>query len=132
MRYDHDPQKSEALSDGRVRAILEDEDGRLWIATDGGGLSRLDIDTGTFETLTMNDGLPSNSIYGILPDASGNLWLTTTNGLSRFTPAAGAFRNYDRSDGLQGNDFSSQAYLASSSGKFSSSRNSIGFLHSRT
>ena len=33
------------------------------------------------------------------------MWISTSKGLSRFNPRTGAVRNYDVSDGLQGNDF---------------------------
>ncbi|CAG1013998.1 partial Sensor histidine kinase LiaS, partial [Anaerolineales bacterium] len=44
----------------------------------------------------------------------GFLWLTTNNGLAKFDPQAGTFRIYDKNDGLQGNEFNSNAAFASS------------------
>ncbi len=41
----------------------------------------------------------------ILEDERGDLWLSTSNGLSRFNPATKTFRNYYTSDGLLGNEF---------------------------
>ena len=35
---------------------------------------------------TTREGLPDNVVQCILPDQSGNLWLSTNNGLSRFNP----------------------------------------------
>ena len=40
----------------------------------------------------------------------GRLWLSTQKGISRFDPQKGTFRNYDVSDGLQSNEFSTGCY----------------------
>ena len=49
-------------------------------------------------------------IQGILEDKAGRLWLSTKKGISRFDPKTETFRNYDVSDGLQGDDFSTRCY----------------------
>ena len=59
----------------------------------------------------MADGLASNEILGILEDRSGNLWLMTNEGLSRFTPRTRQIRNYDVSDGLQSREFHGRRLL---------------------
>ena len=35
-------------SSGRIRDIMEDRQGRIWVGTFGGGVSRLNDDGGTF------------------------------------------------------------------------------------
>lgn len=104
-RYTHDPNNPNSLSYDRVLSVNEYPAGTLWIGTYGGGLNKFDIATETFTHYTENDGLPSNSVVGILADDNGNLWLSTGNGLSKFNPEAETFRNYDVGDGLQGNEF---------------------------
>jgi ligand-binding sensor domain-containing protein/signal transduction histidine kinase len=115
--YGHDPSNPRSLSHPGVRAIYEDSLGRFWVATDGGGLNLLDRATQTFTRHTDKDGLPSNVVLGILEDGQGNLWLSTGNGLSRFDPQAGTFRNYDTGDGLQDAEFLLGAYYQSRSGE---------------
>jgi signal transduction histidine kinase/DNA-binding response OmpR family regulator len=89
------------------------------VGTQGGGLSRLNLEDGTFANFSVIDGLPNNVVYGILSSGS-ELWVSTNNGLCKVktdkygTPA---FRNYDVSDGLQGNEFNTGAYSKSSSGE---------------
>jgi ligand-binding sensor domain-containing protein len=91
----------------------------LWVGTQGGGLSRLNLEEGTFSNFSVLDGLPNNVVYGIL--SSGNeIWLSTNNGLCRVTTdkyGTPTFRNYDVTDGLQGNEFNTGAYSKSSSGE---------------
>lgn len=96
-------------SSGNIRCITEGRDGTLWIGTHGGGLNRLDRNTGTFTTIDAADGLPSNIIYSILEDDAGMLWLGTHHGLCRFDPATGAIRKYGRRDGLLAWEFNTGA-----------------------
>lgn len=116
-RYQHDPDNPQSLSNDRVLSILETSDGTIWIGTLLGGLNRFDPETETFRHYTQNQGLPSDAIYGILPDREGGLWMSTSRGISRFDPRAETFRNYDRSDGLQGFEFNPGAYFLSSHGR---------------
>lgn len=77
----------------------------IWIGTYEGGLRMLDVKSGEMTYYTEENGLPNNTIFAIKPDNAGNLWLSTNNGLSKFNPTTGVFRNYDVTDGLQGNEF---------------------------
>ncbi len=49
-------------------------------------------------------------VLGILEDDDGNLWLSTSKGISRFDPKAETFRTFDYNDGLQGNDFNQNSF----------------------
>lgn len=105
-RYRHDPADPDTLSQNSVTAICEDRRGDLWIGTLGGGLDKFDREHERFVHHTSKEGLPSDSVFGIKEDdANGDLWLSTTRGLSCFDPLAKTFRNYDVNDGLQGNSF---------------------------
>lgn len=97
-------------------ADIEDPDRYLWVGTKGGGLNRLDKQTGRFIHFTTRQGLANNVVYGILPDYEGNLWLSTNRGLSIFNLASRRFRNFDVSDGLQSNEFNRYASLRTSEG----------------
>ncbi|HSU51598.1 MAG TPA: two-component regulator propeller domain-containing protein [Segetibacter sp.] len=88
----------------------------LWIGTDGGGLDRMDLETGKCIVYSVKDGLPNNVIYGILKDDDGNLWMSTNKGLSCFNPHAQTFRNFDYKDGLQSNEFNRRSYCRTKDG----------------
>lgn len=116
--YKHDSNNRNSLSYDRVLSIYEYPAGTLWIGTYGGGLDKFDIATESFTHYTEKDGLPNNSVVGILSDDDGNLWLSTGKGLSKFNPKTETFRNYDVSDGLQGNEFDGvKAYFRSKTGE---------------
>ncbi|MEK9629643.1 MAG: two-component regulator propeller domain-containing protein [Nitrospinota bacterium] len=76
-----------------------DKKNRLWVGTWGGGLSLLDTKNFTFRNFTTEEGLPGNFILSIEEDLSGNLWIGTNNGLSRFDGKV--FQNFSRINGLK-------------------------------
>ncbi|MGA9293924.1 MAG: sigma 54-interacting transcriptional regulator [Ignavibacteriaceae bacterium] len=112
-----DPNNSSGLNSDYIFAVHESPEGILWLGTWGGGLNKFNIKAEAFEHFTTLDGLPSNSIYGILEDESGNLWLSTNNGISRFNPAERTFNNYNIKDGLQDNEFNGGSYFKSRKGE---------------
>lgn len=118
--YRHDPGDTTSLGEDVVRSILPDprEPAKtLWIGTGGGGLNRLDIESGKFTRFTVRDGLPNDVVYGVLADDSSSLWLSTNRGICRFDPRTGQVRSYDAADGLQSNEFNLNAYSRSASGE---------------
>lgn len=101
-----------------VRTVCEDGNGHLWIGTEGGGLLLFDRQRHKIVMrYTTDEGLCNNTVFNILEDRAGDLWISTGNGLSRFTPATGQFRNYFQADGLQSNEFFFNAALPLHSGE---------------
>jgi len=109
--FRNDPANPATLPANTVYALAVDGDGRLWVATDGGGLARV-VDPGAspdaiqFQVLSRADGLSSDTLWGIVPDARGRLWLSGNAGLMRFDPETRAIKTYHREHGLQGEEFS--------------------------
>ncbi len=89
----------------KVCNLLADDRGMLWVATQYGGLVCIEIDTGAMTTFTTEDGLPSNSVYGVIEDAGGDLWVTSNRGLSKFSVKERIFMTYTSADGLPNNQF---------------------------
>lgn len=103
-RYYHESD-SNSLIDNRVISLQLSSDNKLWIGTYGGGLSCFDIAQKQFTNYTIEDGLASNVVYGILEDKMGDLWLSTNYGLSKFETHAREFKKYYKFDGIQHNQF---------------------------
>ncbi|MGD8555613.1 MAG: two-component regulator propeller domain-containing protein, partial [Anaerolineales bacterium] len=114
--FEHDPDDPNSLSHNSVEAILEDSSGVIWAAT-GGGLNRLEEDSGTFTHFTVADGLANDRITGLLEDDFGDLWLATDAGLTRFHPDTATFDNYTPSDGIQGHNFWRNSYFKGEAGE---------------
>ncbi|MFZ5552032.1 MAG: two-component regulator propeller domain-containing protein [Bacteroidota bacterium] len=79
--------------------------GKLWIGTNGGGLSVMDVKSGEIKNYIKGgkNSITNNTIHCIADDGKGNLWFGTKNGLSKFDVAADKFTNYNESDGLSSN-----------------------------
>ncbi len=67
-----------------VRAITEDRQGRIWIATDN-GLLAYDQEQDDFSSYRQRkpgqEGLSSSNVYSLLLDGQGRLWIGTNAGL---------------------------------------------------
>lgn len=110
LLYRHDEAAPEGSLGGySVTALCRDARGRIWAATATGGLSCFDYAAQQpFFTITTQDGLPSNQVYGLAADAHGNVWAATPKGLAWVSAQNGRVRAFDRRDGLQ-TDFLEQA-----------------------
>jgi signal transduction histidine kinase/ligand-binding sensor domain-containing protein/DNA-binding response OmpR family regulator len=117
IHYTNESGNPSSLSNNQVSSMYEDNSGNFWIGTDGGGLNKFDRKSEGFIRFNEGDGLPDNSIKGILGDDEGNLWLSTGNGLSKFNPKTKTFKNYSIKDGLQGTWFQGGAYFKNKNGE---------------
>ena len=94
----------------------------LWLATNAGLIkAHFSNDWSQLEILkqyTRDNGLPSNYIYGVLPDKNGRLWMSTNRGISCFDPIAELFFNYSIEDGLQGFEFNTNSFMKKADGEF--------------
>ena len=69
-----------ALQQEKVWAIHQDSDGGLWFGTRAGGLYHWR--DGQLTHYTTAQGLASNSIYELVEDQRGTLWISGPNGIS--------------------------------------------------
>jgi ligand-binding sensor domain-containing protein len=84
IRYTHDPNNPESLSDDNVENVLIDKNNRLWIATQK-GLNLFQPEAGTFKHIAQSevkaDDLLNTFFICIAEDLEGNLWFGSTEGL---------------------------------------------------
>ncbi|MEJ2256443.1 MAG: two-component regulator propeller domain-containing protein [Woeseiaceae bacterium] len=87
-----------SITDLDIRALYEDSDGIIWIATNTGGLNRFDPTSGDFVHFRHRSDDPNtishDSVYGITEGPSGDLWMGTQIGLSRLDRDTGLFTRY--------------------------------------
>jgi len=79
--------------------IFEDENGMLWVITLGGGLVKLNPNTGQSQSFVHSNQDPNsisdNLIYAMFRDSRGWFWLATADGgLDTFDPDTGTFRKF--------------------------------------
>ncbi|MBN2814277.1 MAG: GAF domain-containing protein [Bacteroidales bacterium] len=113
----HDPQDENSLKHNEILCFHEDKDGNLWIGTYGKGVDKFNPANGSFTHFTAIPELTTAVIYGILDDESGRLWMSTNNGLLRFTTETGEVKQFSIEDGLQSNEFNGTSYFKSASGE---------------
>ena len=122
-RFIHDDNNSNSIINNSINVVYEDRKGRVWIGTDGGGLSLFIRETKSFILYSTKHGLPDNTIVGILEDDRGDLWISSHLGITKATIDSKdgqiklTFRNYSVHDGLQGKAFNRWAFLKSTSGE---------------
>lgn len=92
-----------------VRSLALDKGNILWIGTDNGLVQFHTKSEKIIKTYQKTaDGLPNSVIYSILLEED-NVWIGTNNGLSCFNKSKKIFKNYDKTDGLQSNEFNTNA-----------------------
>ncbi|MGE5456850.1 MAG: two-component regulator propeller domain-containing protein [Methanococcaceae archaeon] len=105
----HDPSKPSSLLDNNIVRIYFDHSNNVWIGTMK-GLSKYTPQKNKFWNYREQDGLPNESVFGILEDNNGYIWISTNKGLARLDPKNNTFKNYYSQDGLQGNEFNQNAF----------------------
>ena len=91
-------------------------DGLLWLTTFGSGVSVFDPGTKEFKSLRKRDGLSSDVVLSIEEDLDGNMWVGTSNGLSRITPDF-RIKNFGNEDGLYTDEFTKSASFLNDRGE---------------
>ena len=98
------PQGSDAAGYASVVSIHQDDAGVLWLGTHS-GLVSLDPSSGQLGNFSGHSGLAS-TIYGILADADGTLWVGTNgSGLIAFDPKKKTVDIYTAADGFASKEF---------------------------
>jgi signal transduction histidine kinase/CheY-like chemotaxis protein/ligand-binding sensor domain-containing protein len=101
--YRYDSRNSNSISNNFIQDITEDKSGNIWIATNGGGINKLDVRTEQFTRFLHNDrnsnSISSNVVNNILLDNEGYLWIANQNGgLNCYDIRNNYFKHYVHSD----------------------------------
>ena len=117
--FEHIREDLTTITSNSVITLFEDRKGTMWFGTNGGGLCSFSKETETFVDFDPeNVWLPDKVIYSIEQDQAGNFWISCNSGLYQFNPInKNENRLFTINDGLQGNQFTAQSSLASSTGK---------------
>jgi len=106
----------DTLSNDFIMSLAEDARGNLLVGTQN-GLNKFDPKTETFIRTTDLEGLPNNTIYGILIDEKENAWLSSNRGIARLNLDTGEIKTFNISSGLLSNEFNGGSYFKTRAGE---------------
>jgi ligand-binding sensor domain-containing protein/signal transduction histidine kinase len=95
--------EADGVPRGMIRQLHLDHAGRLWIASNRGGLGRIDKPDEAQPHLavyTRAEGLSDNTILCLTEDQWGRVYACTGHGIDRLDPATGRIRHYTPADWL--------------------------------
>lgn len=93
--YRADPNDPHAISESFTTRLMLGREGELWVGTQGGGLNRMEPETGRFERVAGGeDGLSSDNIWSLTQDDNGDIWVGTDKGLDRLDPGTGRVERF--------------------------------------
>ena len=116
--YKNDPDDPNSLSHNSILQLIQDSSGAIWIGTWGGGLNRLDPQTGKITRYMHNPADPTSlsndTVAALWEDQRGSIWVGTMGGgLSRLDRVSSRFTHYRHKEGdprTIGSDFVSTIY----------------------
>jgi signal transduction histidine kinase/ligand-binding sensor domain-containing protein len=89
---------------GQVNQLHQDAKGRLWVATNAGGVGVVEdlaAENPRFGARTMKDGLSSNTVACVAEDARGRIYLGSGRGIDQLDPDSGRVLHYGQADGVR-------------------------------
>ncbi|MCU7552283.1 ATP-binding protein [Chitinophagaceae bacterium LB-8] len=104
------------LPNDKVLSLLEDSRGNIWAGTHGGGLALFHKNTKNFISFSEKDGLINNTVYKIVEDQKGLIWVSSNKGISSIDAGTKKINNYNYHNGVQNNNFVLGAGLRLSNG----------------
>lgn len=112
------PQK-DFLTANEINCIFENKDGKIWVATQGGGINILNVDSLKFSHINTENGLSGNDVLGILADQSGKKWISTNKGIMTIEAEnkTKPYSYFSSIDGLQGETYKVNSYFQSVDGE---------------
>ena len=111
ISYKNDKNNSNSISDNKVITIFVAKNGDIWLGTTT-GVNRIAFNKQEqviFEHFPDKVGLFETTILGILEDKDDNIWICSSNYLTRYNPVTKQTKNYHISDKLHIGEFSANA-----------------------
>lgn len=124
-RFSHitnDENDPESLSSDLAWFLLLDKEKNLWIGTQAAGVNilsyrnRINQDY-RFKHFDTKDGMKSQTVYAMVQDRFNDIWLSSNQGISRYSAKSKNFKHFDLSHGLVDLDYNHGAIFESEKGQ---------------
>jgi len=89
----------------KVNCLYEGTNGNIFIGTDRGGMFVYHPQRQQLSHYYTSNGMPSNFIYKILQDTTGNIWCTSSVGLIQMNSNLQVLKVFTKENGLPSNQF---------------------------
>jgi diguanylate cyclase (GGDEF)-like protein len=110
--------KQKQLNQAVADSWVIDKHNVMWIAYPGYGLVGLDANTYAHKyTFTKDNLLPTNTIYSLQLDKSGDIWMSSHAGLLKFYPDTLNLQRFGHAEGLISHEFNQGAGLSLQDGR---------------
>ncbi len=106
-----------SITSNKVISILDDDQGNLWLSTDGGGLNIFNIKNETFIDGNKKFGIASDVVFGVVKQNQNFFWLSTNKGIYEVDVNAKTSRNFNKWDNLQSQQYNYKAFFKDGNGK---------------
>lgn len=104
------------INRGSIQSVMESRNNEIWVATSV-GISRLDVEKGTFVNYTISDQDSStNFTFRIEEDLNGYFWISTGHGLVRYHPETHSFYVFTSIEGLPEDKFNQSSSFKDENG----------------
>ncbi|MBQ8046866.1 MAG: response regulator [Prevotella sp.] len=104
------------IPSNNVLSLYEDTMGHIWVTTEGSGVARYDQKSDCFEPIPVTTHKPIRTVYQIVEDTKGLLWMSTNEGLVCYNPQTTSTHLYTTANGLLDNNFNYSSSLHASDG----------------
>ncbi len=123
LRQEFGEKLNRYIAENRLASYAALPDGSHIIGTVNGGLAIVGPEGQVLRIVGTDDGLPTQNVFSITPDASGQIWCASSSGIFRVEPQ-GLITLFNTQNGLKGGPLSmdsrgSQFYASNRSGVFS-------------
>jgi signal transduction histidine kinase/ligand-binding sensor domain-containing protein/DNA-binding response OmpR family regulator len=106
-----------ALAGDDILTLFQDSQNKIWVGTKAKGLHY--FDGKKFNRINLKVGnTVITSIHSILEDDDKNLWISTNQGIIKYSTTRKTVVIYDQKDGLASNEFNDNAALKLDANKF--------------
>jgi len=86
--YNYNENDPSTVSSNYINCLFEDSGGRIWVGTNSNGVCYYDYDNDNFTRIgsigNHEQKLANTTVWDILGDENGNIWIATLDGLFRF------------------------------------------------
>lgn len=100
-----------------INDLHYDNNGYLWIGTNGYGLVQYNLRNKTSKLYSRHHGLSCNTVSNVFQDKEKNIWISSFYGLNYFDQKNQTFINYYKKDGLSTDELNRKSYLVQDDGQ---------------